>query len=55
MADIYRDCRDRRCKHLSVKHLSDLLAAENYLVSSDKSKGLGETKKRTGEGSEGSI
>lgn len=39
--DIYGDCRDKRYKHSSVKHLSDLLGAENYLVSADKYKGLG--------------
>lgn len=53
--DIYGDCRDKRYKHLSIKHLSDLLGAENYLVSADKYKGLGETKNHTGEGSERST
>lgn len=36
-------CRDKRYKHLSIKHLSDLLGGENTLVSTGNSKGLGET------------
>lgn len=48
-------CRYRRYKHLSIKYLTELLGRENSLVSTDKSKGLGETKKQAGEGSEGST
>lgn len=48
-------CRYRRYKHLSIKHLSELLGGENSLVSTDKSKGLGETKTQAGEGSKGST
>lgn len=39
-------CRYKRYKHLSIEHLSDLLGEENSLVSTDKSKGLGETKNK---------
>lgn len=48
-------CRYKRYKRLSIKHLSDLLGGENSLVATAKSKGLGETKQGTGEGSKGST
>lgn len=34
-------CRYKRYKHLSIKHLSDLLGGDNSLVSTGKSKGSG--------------